>query len=67
MSDKTVGESMTLVINSADDESVFGDVNGGELNEPVRLAGEAVDDADDADDFRRREWDPPLSKKLKAS
>lgn len=55
---------MTLMINRTNDKSVFRDVNSCELNKPARFSGESMDDTNDADDFRRRKWGPPLSEKL---
>ena len=39
-----------MVIDDASGEAGLGEEDGGELNEPARLAGEAVDDGDYSDD-----------------
>lgn len=67
MSHEAIGEAMALMIDCADGETVLGEVNGGELNEPAGLAGESVNDADDADGVRGREWGPPLSEEFETS
>lgn len=68
MSHKTFGKAMPLVINSANGKTVFRDVDSCKLDEPTRLAGEAMDDADNTDDrFSLGKWDPPLGKELKAA
>lgn len=36
---------MALVVDGAGGEAGFGEENGGELEEPAGLAGEAVDDS----------------------
>lgn len=46
---------MTHVVDGADGESVLGEVDGGELDEPGGLAGVAVDDADDGLNWGKRE------------
>lgn len=58
---------MALMINGTSDESGLGKVHGGELNEPARFAGEAMDDGDDSDWLDWSERDPPLSEEFKAS
>lgn len=57
---------MALVIDGADGESGLRDMDGGELDEPAGLAGESVDDGDDAGDFGRGS-DPPLREQLESS
>lgn len=59
---------MPLVINSANGKTMFRDVDSSKLDEPARLAGEAMDDADNTDDgLSAGKWDPPLGKELKAT
>ena len=58
---------MALVIDSACGESGFGEVDGGKLDHPAGLAGVAVNDGDDSDDFSWRFRDPPLCEEFEAS
>lgn len=48
--ERTEREPWALVIDGASGEAGLGEEDGGELNEPARLAGEAVDDGDYSDD-----------------
>ena len=43
MSVEAVGEAVALVVDGAGGEAGFGEIHGGELEEPAGLAGEAVD------------------------
>ena len=45
VSDEAFGEAVALVVDGAGGEAGFGEENGGELEEPAGLAGEAVDDS----------------------
>ncbi|CAL5432038.1 unnamed protein product [Camellia sinensis] len=47
--ERTEREPWALVIDGASGEAGLGEEDGGELNEPARLAGEAVDDGDYSD------------------
>ena len=60
------GEAVSLVVDCTCGESRFGEENGGELEEPARLAGESVDNGDDSGDWSV-EWGPPLSEELEAA
>lgn len=64
VSNETVGEAVALVIDGTCGESRFGEVYSCELDEPTGLAGEAVDEGDNADDLGGRKWGPRLREKL---
>ena len=66
MSDEAVGEAVALVVDGAGGESGLGEVDGGELEEPAGLAGEAVHEGKGSSQFRRREREPPLREELEA-
>lgn len=56
------------MINSANGEALFSDVDGGELYEPTGFAGIAMDDANYSDDwFGIGKWDPPLRELFKSA
>lgn len=65
--DEAVGEAVALVVDGADGEAGLGEVDGGELDEPAGLAGEAVDDGQGSEDRSGRKWGPPLGEELEAS
>lgn len=67
VSDEAVGEAVALVVDGAGGEAGFGEIHGGELEEPAGLAGEAVDESQGPDGFGRRQWVPPLSEELETS
>lgn len=67
VSDKSIREAVALVIDGARGEARFGEEDGGELDNPAGLAGEAVDDAEDAEGFGGREWGPPLGEEPEAA
>ena len=44
------GEAVALVVEGGGGEAVAGEEDGGELEEPAGLGGEAVDEGDNVDD-----------------
>lgn len=62
-----VGEAVALVVDGGDGEAGFGEEDGGESHEPAGLAGEAVDDADCAEDKGRGLWGPGLGEEAEAA
>ena len=44
------GEAVALVVEGGGGEAVEGEEDGGELEEPAGLVGEAVDEGDNVDD-----------------
>lgn len=63
---EAVGEAVALVVEGADGEARLSEVDAGELDEPAGLAGEAVDEGDDADDGLRGEWSPRLGEDVES-
>jgi len=64
VSDKAIGEAVTLVVDCAGGKAGLCKVDGGELDEPAGFAGESVYDGEGSDYSGGREWEPPLSEEL---